>query len=166
MQLLCRYPCLPLLQVQVSMLYAHITVSTRTLTPLATRTAMQCTGQPLPAGLHAMWPEPGGGCRDAQFYFSLYTYVACWPCHPHIHQQVSMPCSLVQIPSHPSERQVTNVSWLLGVTRRKLQTPGTAEEHKRQERPTINPIDRQPTHLTDQAPCTIERAARETHNTN
>ena len=27
------------------------------------------------------------------------------------------------------------------VTRRKLQTPGTAEEHKRQEAPTINPID-------------------------
>ena len=48
------------------------------------------------------------------------------------------------------------------VTRRKLKTPGTAEEHKRQETPTINPIDRQPTHLTDQAPSTIERAARET----
>ena len=28
-----------------------------------------------------------------------------------------------------------------GVTRRKLQTPGTAEEHKRQETPTVNPID-------------------------
>ena len=27
-----------------------------------------------------------------------------------------------------------------GVTRRKLQTPGTAEEHKRRETPTINPI--------------------------
>ena len=27
-----------------------------------------------------------------------------------------------------------------GVTRRKLQTPGIAEEHKRQETPTINPI--------------------------
>ena len=27
-----------------------------------------------------------------------------------------------------------------GVTRRKLQTPGNAEEHKRQETPTINPI--------------------------
>ena len=26
------------------------------------------------------------------------------------------------------------------VTRRKLQTPGNAEEHKRQETPTINPI--------------------------
>ena len=26
------------------------------------------------------------------------------------------------------------------VTRRKLQTPGIAEEHKRQETPTINPI--------------------------
>ena len=28
----------------------------------------------------------------------------------------------------------------IGVTRRKLQTPGNAEEHKRQETPTINPI--------------------------
>ena len=36
----------------------------------------------------------------------------------------------------------------------------------RQETPTINPINRQPTHLTDQAPSTIERAARETHSTN
>ena len=36
-----------------------------------------------------------------------------------------------------------------GVTRRKLQTPGIAEEHKRQETPTINAIDRQPAHLTD-----------------
>ena len=49
----------------------------------------------------------------------------------------------------------------LRVTRRKLQTPGTAEEHKRQETPTINPNDRQPTQLTDQAPSTIERAARD-----
>ena len=47
------------------------------------------------------------------------------------------------------------------VTRRKLQTPGTAEEHKTQETPTINPNDRQPTQLTDEAPSTIERAARE-----
>ena len=54
----------------------------------------------------------------------------------------------------------------LCVTRRKLRTPGTAEEHKRQEIPTIYAIDRQPTHLTDQAPSTTERAARETHNTN
>ena len=32
--------------------------------------------------------------------------------------------------------------WLRGecVTRRQLQTPGTAEEHKRQGTPTINPI--------------------------
>ena len=32
--------------------------------------------------------------------------------------------------------------WLHGdcATRRKLQTPGNAEEHKRQETPTINPI--------------------------
>ena len=41
-----------------------------------------------------------------------------------------------------------------GVTQRKLQTPGTAEEHKRQETPTTNAIDRQPTNLTDQAPST------------
>ena len=66
------------------------------------------------------------------------------------------------------------------VIRRKLKTPGTAEEHKRQEKPTINPIDRsrqlatyiwsgcprQPTQLIDQAPSTIERVARETPNTN
>ena len=51
-------------------------------------------------------------------------------------------------------------------TQRKLQTRGTAEEHKRQETPTINPIDRPPTQLTDQAPSTIERAARERRNTN
>ena len=47
----------------------------------------------------------------------------------------------------------------------KSQTPGNAEEHKRQETPTINPIG--PTdNLTDQAPSTTERTARETHNTN
>ena len=51
------------------------------------------------------------------------------------------------------------------VTRRELQVPGTAEEDKRQETPIINPIDRPPTHLIDQAPITIERAAQETHNT-
>ena len=28
--------------------------------------------------------------------------------------------------------------------------------HKRQETPTTNPTDRQPTHLTDQAPSTID----------
>ena len=38
----------------------------------------------------------------------------------------------------------------LCVTRTKLQMPVTAEEHKRQETPTINPVDRQPAHLTDQ----------------
>ena len=37
--------------------------------------------------------------------------------------------------------------------------------HKRQETPTNNLTDRRPTHPTDQAPSTIERAARETHNT-
>ena len=51
------------------------------------------------------------------------------------------------------------------VTRRKLQTPGTAEEHKGQETPTINPNDRQPTQLTDQAPGNIQRAARESRHT-
>ena len=50
------------------------------------------------------------------------------------------------------------------VTRRKLQTPGNAEEHNRKETPTINPINRQ--NLTDQAPSTTERKAWETHNTN
>ena len=42
----------------------------------------------------------------------------------------------------------------------------SAEEHQRQETPTINPIDRQLTRLTDKAPSTVVRAARETHNTN
>ena len=50
-------------------------------------------------------------------------------------------------------------------TRRKLQTPGTAEEQQRQETPTINPIDRQPIHLIDQAPSIIERAAWEAQTT-
>ena len=49
-------------------------------------------------------------------------------------------------------------SW---VTRRKPETPGTAKEHKRKETPTINPNDRQPARLTDQAPGTIERACHE-----
>ena len=48
------------------------------------------------------------------------------------------------------------------VTRRTLQTPGTAEENKRQETPTTNPNDRQPAQRTYQAPGTIERAARRT----
>ena len=51
------------------------------------------------------------------------------------------------------------------VTQRKVQTPGTAEEHKRQETPTINPNDRQPPQLTDQASGTIKRAARESKHT-
>ena len=51
------------------------------------------------------------------------------------------------------------------VSRRKHQSPGTAEEHRRQETPTINPNDHQPTQLTDQAPGTIERAARESRHT-
>ena len=46
------------------------------------------------------------------------------------------------------------------VTRRRLQTPGTAKEHKRQETPTTNPNDRQSAQPTDQAPRTIESAAR------
>ena len=41
------------------------------------------------------------------------------------------------------------------VTRRKLQTPGTAEEHQRQDTPTISPNDRQPAQLRDQAPGTL-----------
>ena len=47
-----------------------------------------------------------------------------------------------------------------GVARRKLQMPGTADEHKIQETPTINPIDRQPTHLTDKAPNTNGQPGR------
>ena len=54
---------------------------------------------------------------------------------------------------------------LLGVTRRQFETPGTAEEHKRQETPTINSNDRQPTQVTDQAPGTIERAVRDSRHT-
>ena len=51
------------------------------------------------------------------------------------------------------------------VNRRKLKTPGTAEEHKRRETPTVNPNDRQPAQLTDQAPGTVERAAEESRRT-
>ena len=49
-------------------------------------------------------------------------------------------------------------------TRRKLQMPGTAEEHKRQETPTINPNNSQQTDLTHLGPGTIERAAQETRH--
>ena len=52
-----------------------------------------------------------------------------------------------------------------GVARRKVQTPGTAEEHNRQETPTINPNDHQPTQLTVQAPGIFERAAWESRDT-
>ena len=41
-----------------------------------------------------------------------------------------------------------DVHALMGVTRRELQTPGTAEEHNRQETPTVNPNDHRPTKLT------------------
>ena len=64
-------------------------------------------------------------------------------------------------------RSVGGVPWLtclytLGcVTRRNLHTPGSAEEHKRQETPTTNPNDRQPAHLADQEAGTIEGAAQE-----
>ena len=51
------------------------------------------------------------------------------------------------------------------VTRRKLQTSGTPEEQKRQGTPVINPNDRHPAQLRDQAPGTIERAAQETRPT-
>ena len=47
----------------------------------------------------------------------------------------------------------------LCVTQRVLQTPGTAEEPKRQETPTKNPNDRRSAQLTYKAPGTIERAA-------
>ena len=49
----------------------------------------------------------------------------------------------------------------------KLQTPGSAKEHAggaKQTKPTllaINPNNRQPAQLTDQAPGTIERAPQE-----
>ena len=53
------------------------------------------------------------------------------------------------------------IAVLMGVTRRKLQTPGTADEHQEQETPTISPNNRQPAQLTDQAPDTFERAVQE-----
>ena len=46
------------------------------------------------------------------------------------------------------------------MTRRKLQTPGNAEEHLKSTQSA------QLTNLTDQAPSTTEGTARETHNTN
>ena len=65
------------------------------------------------------------------------------------------------VPAHTESHNPSRVR----VTWRKLQTPGNAEEHKKQETPTINPTG-QPTNLTDQAPSTAERTARETHNIN
>ena len=53
----------------------------------------------------------------------------------------------------------------LSVTRRKLRTPGTAKEHRKQVTPTINPGDRQAAQLTAQTPITNYRAAQESHNT-
>ena len=50
-------------------------------------------------------------------------------------------------------------SWCVCYTE-KAPNACTAEEHKIQETPTIYPIDRQPTQLTDQAPSAIESAAR------
>ena len=54
-----------------------------------------------------------------------------------------------------------------GVTRRKLQTPGNAEEHKRQETPTTNPIGptNKPHRPSTKHHRPTERTARETHNT-
>ena len=43
------------------------------------------------------------------------------------------------------------------VTRRKLQTPGNAEEHKRQEAPTINPIG--PTNKPHRSKCSSDANA-------
>ena len=66
-------------------------------------------------------------------------------------------------------------SWLLSVssplmscvTRRKLQTPGNAEEHKKKKNKKHLQSTQlaQPTNLTDQGPSTTERTAWETHNT-
>ena len=98
-------------------------------------------------------PEPQ---RRMPCYRALTPTKSLWPriCnHTYAHTCSDMqPCTLILC---------TLILW---VTRRKLQTPGTAEEHKRHETPTIKPIDRQPIHLTDHAPSTIERAAQETHN--
>ena len=57
------------------------------------------------------------------------------------------------------------VSCGCGVTRRKLQTPGNAEEHKKNKKHLQSTQSAQPKNLTDQAPSTTERTARETHNT-
>ena len=56
------------------------------------------------------------------------------------------------------------VDVLVGVTQRKLQTPGNAEEYKRQDH-LQSTQSAQPTNPTDQAQSTTERTARETHNT-
>ena len=47
------------------------------------------------------------------------------------------------------------------ITRREPQTPGTAKEPKRQEKPTISTKERQSAQLTHEAPGTIRRAAKE-----
>ena len=47
-----------------------------------------------------------------------------------------LPCALGFVDSEDSDMTLMS----LCVTRRKLQTPGNAEEHKRQETPTINPV--------------------------
>ena len=54
------------------------------------------------------------------------------------------------------------------VTRRKLQTPGNAEEHtkKKNKKHLQSTKLAQPTNLTYQGPSTTERTAWETHNTN
>ena len=67
-------------------------------------------------------------------------------------------------PHHPPGGEGVRVAILHGESSERLALPRNTQDRKH----TINPIDRQPTHLPDldQAPSTIERAARETHNTN
>ena len=49
----------------------------------------------------------------------------------------------IAAPSHTQHPHCTTIRCLVCVTRRKLQTPGTAKEHKRPGTPTINTNDRQ-----------------------
>ena len=51
------------------------------------------------------------------------------------------------------------------VTRTKRQTPGTPKKQTKQVSPAVNPKDPQSAQLTDQAPCTIDRAAQESSRT-
>ena len=72
------------------------------------------------------------------------THASAWhtlPTEPSGHSQHSHSVG-AEILNHciMTPKACRDMSGINGVTRRKLQTPGIAEEHKRQETPTINPI--------------------------